>query len=132
MKRSATSEEGRSKKARDPLEALRFELKLLDEGGYACSPDMPWRAPYIFEESPSCLNYKNPARPHRCSECVLMRFVPLELRSRDVPCRFIPLDDEGQTIDSLYRTGTQAEMEQALRKWLQQEINRIEAEGRIS
>jgi hypothetical protein len=30
------SDEGKSKKARDPLEALRFELKFLDEGGYAC------------------------------------------------------------------------------------------------
>jgi len=118
--------------ARDVLEALRFELKFLDEGGYACAPDRPWRAPYIFEESPTCLNYKHPTGPHACSECVLMRFVPPELRSRDAPCRFIPLDDEGQTIDSLYRTGTHAEMTRALRKWLQQEIKRIEAEMRVS
>jgi len=45
-----------------------------------------------------------------------------------VPCRFIPLNDKGQTIDSLYRTGTQEEIEEALRNWLRREISRIEAE----
>jgi hypothetical protein len=53
---------------------------------------------------------------------------PPELREQDVPCRFIPLNDKGQTVDSLYRTGTQIEMEEALRNWLCREISRIETE----
>jgi hypothetical protein len=112
---------------KDILEILRFELKFLEEGDYKRSPSS-WRAPYIFEDSPSCLNYKDPARPHPCSECLLTELVPPELRGRDVPCRFIPLNDKGQTVDSLYRSGTQLEMEEALHSWLCREIGRIETE----
>ena len=113
---------------RDILEILRFELKFLEDGGYGRSPHAPWRAPYIFEDSPTCLNFNDSARPHPCSECLLTQLVPPELREQDVPCRFIPLNDKGQTVDSLYRTGTQIEIEEALRDWLRGEISRIEAE----
>ena len=111
---------------RDILEILRLELEFLEDGGYAGSPHAPWRASYIFEDSPSCLNFRDPARPHPCNECALTQFVPAELRKQDVPCRFIPLNDKGQTVDSLYRTGTQIEMAEALHDWLCREIKRIE------
>src|ERR1017187_6668409 len=117
-----------SQKSRDILETLRFELKFLEDGGYGRSPHAPWRAPYIFEDSPSCLNFSDPARPHPCDECLLTQLVPPEQRDQEVPCRFIPLNDKGQTVDSLYRTGTQQEIEEALRNWLRREISRIEAE----
>ena len=117
-----------SHKSRDILDILRFELRFLEEGGYARSPHAPWRAPYIFEDSPSCLNFRDAARPHPCSECLLTQFVPSESREQDVPCRFIQLNDKGQTVDSLYRTGTQLEMAEALRAWLHREIRRIEGE----
>jgi len=117
-----------SHKNRDILEILRFELRFLEEGGYVRSPHAPWRAPYIFEDSPSCLNFRDPARPHPCSECLLSQLVPPEFREQDVPCRFIPLDDKGHTVDSLYRTGTQKEMAEAIHTWLCREIQRIEME----
>jgi hypothetical protein len=117
-------------KNRDILEILRFELRFLEDGGYARSPYAPWRAPYIFEDSPTCLNFKDSARPHACSECLLTQLVPPDLREQDVPCRFIPLNDKGQTVDSLYHTGTQVEMTEALRDWLSREIRRIEGEKR--
>jgi hypothetical protein len=117
-----------SHKNHDILEILRFELKFLEDGGYGRSPHAPWRAPYIFEDSPSCLNFNDSARPHPCSECLLTQLVPPELRGQDVPCRFIPLNDKGQTVDSFYRTGTQIELEDALSDWLHGEISRIEAE----
>ncbi len=100
----------------------------MEGGGYGRSPHALWRARYIFEDSPSCLNFNDPARPHPCSECLLTQLVPAELREQDVPCRFIPLNDKGHTVDSLYRTGTQVEMEEALRDWLCREIGRIETE----
>ncbi|HMD15830.1 MAG TPA: hypothetical protein VKH18_04110 [Terriglobales bacterium] len=112
----------------DILEILRFELKFLEEGGYACSPRTPWRAPYIFEDSPSCLNFEDSTRPHPCNECLLTQFVPAEFREEEAPCRFIPLNDKGRTVDSLYRTGTHAEIAEALRDWLRREISRIETE----
>jgi hypothetical protein len=113
---------------RDILETLRSELKFVDDGGYGRSPHAPWRAPYIFEDSPSCLNFNDSARPHACSECLLTQFVPADLREESSPCRFIPLNEKGQTVDSLYRHGTQLEMEEALRGWLQAEITRLEDE----
>jgi len=115
-------------KNRDILEILRLELKFLEEGGYGHTPLSPWRAPYIFEDSPSCLNFGDTTRSHPCLDCLLTQLVPPEYRKKDVPCRFIPLNDKGQTIDSLYRTGTQEEIEEALRAWLRREISRIEAE----
>lgn len=117
-----------SQKDLDILEILRFELKFLEEGSYVRTLHAPWRAPYIFEDSPSCLNFRDPARPHPCRECLLMQFVPAEFHGQDVPCRFIPLDERGGTVDSLYRTGTQKEMTEVLRYWLRREIGRIEAE----
>ena len=113
---------------REILEALRFELSFLEDGGYGRSPHTPWRPPDIFEDSPICLNFCDAARPHPCGECLLMNFVPQERRTANVPCRFIPITAEGQTVDDFYRTATQIEMEEALAKCLRVQIQRIEGE----
>ncbi len=55
-----------------------------------------------------------------------MKFVPDELQNEDFPCRFIPLNEKGETIDYFYRCGTQLEMEEALAGWLRSQITRIE------
>jgi hypothetical protein len=49
-----------------------------------------------------------------------------------VPCRFIALTKDGRTVDDLYRTGSQVEMEEALAHWLRAEIERIERERGLS
>ena len=108
------------------LELLRLELKFLEDGGYGRSPRTPWRPPFIFEDSPSCLNLGDPARTHPCSQCLLMKFVPDELRKENSPCRFIPLNENQQTIDYFYRCGTQLEMEEALAGWLRSQITGIQ------
>ena len=113
---------------RDVLEVLKFELSFLEDGGYGRSPHAPWRAPAIFEDSPICPNFSDPARPHPCKQCLLIDFVPQARRNEDVPCRFIPLKENGETVDDFYRTGTQIEMEEALACWLRTEIHRIEQE----
>ena len=109
------------------LEALKFELQFLEDGGYGRSPHTPWRPQFIFEDSPTCLNFDDPARPHPCSECLLMQFVPQEFQEFNSPCRFIPLNDHGQSVDYFYRCGTQPELEEALAGWLRREIRRLEA-----
>lgn len=113
---------------RDILDVLRFELSFLQDGGYGRSPQAPWRAPAIFEDSPICPNFCDPARPQPCDSCLLAQFVPEGQRRESIPCRFIPLTSEGQTVEDLYRTGSQAEMEEALAKWLRAQIQRIERE----
>ena len=41
-------------------------------------------------------------------------------------CRHIPLDEIGETVDSLYRTGTNEEIEQTLQGWLLKTIRQFE------
>jgi hypothetical protein len=57
-----------------------------------------------------------------------MRFVAPDLREEQIPCRFIELTGNGITVDSLYRCGTAAESEEALRTWLHQRIHELESE----
>ena len=99
----------------DILKIFQFELSLLEEGSYRRSPRAPWRASYVFEDSPTCLNFNDAARPHPCTECPLMEFVPAPFRGESAPCRFIPLTEAGETVDYLYRAGTQMELEDSKR-----------------
>jgi len=111
---------------RELLDLFKFELKFLEDGGYGRSPRTPWRRQFVFEDSPTCLNFADPARPHPCSECLLMDFVPAELRNQASPCRLIPLTAKGETVDYFYRCGTQLELEEALAGWLRNQVSRIE------
>jgi hypothetical protein len=117
-----------AKDDRDLLEVLKLELEFLEKGGYRSSRTV-WRPEFIFEDSPTCLNFGSPQRSRPCDECLLMQLVPPERRSERVPCRYIPLNAAGETVDSAYRTGTQLELEKALADWLRATIRRLEAEG---
>lgn len=110
------------------LELLKRELAFLDNGGYRPSPSFPWRARYIFEESPVCPNSSDRARPHRCRDCWLMEFVAPDLRSEQVPCRFVEVSAGGVTVDSLHRCGTLAESEEVLRHWVCERIREVEGQ----
>jgi hypothetical protein len=109
------------------LDLLKFELRFLEDGGYGRSPHTPWRRQLAFQDSLTCPNFGDPARPHPCSECRLMKFVPREMRDQASPCRLIPLTDQGETIDYFYRCGTQLELEEALSAWLRKQIGELEA-----
>ncbi|HTT21937.1 MAG TPA: hypothetical protein VMG82_23610 [Candidatus Sulfotelmatobacter sp.] len=121
-----------AKDDRDILDILKFELSFLEDGGYGRSPHDPWRAPAIFEDSPICPNFCDPARPHPCESCLLEQFVPEGQRKESIPCRLIPLTSDGMTVEDLYRIGSQIEMEEALAKWLRAQIARIEQERGLS
>ena len=108
------------------LELFKFELKFLEDGGYGRSPRTPWRPRYVFEDSPTCLNFDDPSRTHPCSECLLMKFVPDERKNESSPCHFIPLTEKTETIDYFYRCGTQLELEEALANCLRKQISCIE------
>jgi hypothetical protein len=115
------------KDQRDVLEVLKTELEFLNKGGYSTGPS--WRPRFVFEDSPTCVNHARRDNPSPCTDCVLMQFVPSEHRSEKFPCRHIPLDAAGQTLDSLYRFCNQQEVEEAVRNWLRVTIDRLE-EGR--
>lgn len=101
---------------------FQFELRFLEDGGYRHSPRTPWRAPYVFEDSPSCPNFNDAVRHQLCIDCPLMEFVPPQFRAETAPCRFIPLTEAGESVDYFYRTGTQMELEEALACWLRKQI----------
>lgn len=113
---------------RDILEVLRFELQFLEQGGYGRSVRTPWKATSPFQDSPSCLNFNDPERPHPCSECLLIDFVPAQARAEDLPCHHIPLDAKGQSVFTMELRSRQQALEGALRNWLVSTIQRMEQE----
>jgi hypothetical protein len=116
------------KDERDLLDVLKFELEFVEKGGYGRSPREPWRPQFIFEDSPTCMNYDCKENPGPCSDCVLMHWIPDERREDKAACRHIPLGRSGETLDSLYRYGDQQEIEGAVSTWLRATISQLEAQ----
>ncbi len=113
---------------RNLLDVLKFELEFLEQGGYGRLPRESWRARFIFEDSPTCMNFNSNSKDREpCSECLLMQFVPEDARKEQTPCMHIPLSPSGETLESLYRTGTQQEIEETLGAWLRSTIHRLKA-----
>jgi hypothetical protein len=115
---------------RDVLEVLKTELQFLELGGY--SMRAAGGPQFIFEDSPTCVNCgrrDDPVIP--CSECVLIDLVPAEHRSEKIPCRHIPLNASGKTLDSLYRYAAPQEVEEVVGDWLRATIDRFEAERSV-
>jgi len=116
------------KDERDLLDLLKSELEFLENQGYRREPETAWRSKYVFEDSPSCLNYYAEQNPRPCAECALSYLVPPALRSAKFPCRHIPLTMSGETLDSLYRYSDRAEIENTVGTWLRNAIQRLEEE----
>jgi|KBSMisStaDraftv2_1062788.scaffolds.fasta_scaffold75881_3 hypothetical protein len=119
------------------LTVVKHELEFLDQGGYrkplgsrqpvfCIETPVEWRPPLFFEDSPSCPKERYEA----CStkrECALMDLVPDDRRGENVPCRHIPLNEDGDTIASLARDGAkQGRIEAEVRSWLVKTIARFE------
>jgi hypothetical protein len=112
---------------RNVLMVLHAELAFLETGGYRQSSRFPWRPRFIFEDSPTCLNYENREHPRPCSECLLMQFVPEDRVFSKIPCRHIRFNPAGETVKSLYDWGTEEELEKALAEWLRATIHGLES-----
>jgi hypothetical protein len=118
------------------LTTLKRELEFLDHGGYRTSvgsrqplfcmeTEAGWHKPLFFEDSPSCPKKKYcPCDPE--GDCVLMSLVPNEHRHDPVPCRQIPLNEKGDTIEALSKAGRREEIESTLRTWLVRAIGELE------
>lgn len=57
-----------------------------------------------------------------------MDFVPSEYRDKEVPCRNIPLNERGETVNSLDQRGDREETERRLLDWLNTTIAHLEQE----
>ena len=113
---------------RDILELLKNELAFIESGGYGRSVRTPWLSKSVFQDSLSCINYGYPYRAHPCNECHLLDFVSPEHRTEQVPCHYIPLNNEGETIEELEMQDNQAKLEREVVRWLRERIKQIEEE----
>ena len=113
---------------RDILEVLKEELDFVEKGGYGRSVRTPWQSKSLFQDSLSCINFGYSYRAHPCDECHLLNFVSPEHRSETVPCHFIPLNTDGDTIEALESQDNQAKLEQEVKQWLRARIKQIEEE----
>jgi hypothetical protein len=110
---------------RDILELLKGELDFIEKGGYGRSVRTPWLPTSTFQDSPSCLCY--PDHSHENS-CVLMQFVPKQLQAETIPCHHIPLNENGETLETFELRGDRQAMEEAMKGWLRKRIEQIEEE----
>jgi hypothetical protein len=113
---------------RDILELLYEELDFIEKGGYGRSVKTPWKPTSVFQDSLSCLNYGYPYKAHPCSACSLMNFVPIDGRTQIIPCHQIPLNEAGDTIETLETEENQQKMEESVKTWLRLRIKHIEQE----
>jgi hypothetical protein len=113
------------------LQILTSELAFLEQGGYRRGPRFPWRPNFVFEDSPTCINFNQEQGQRRpCTECPLIGFVPKDRREPQFPCRHIHLTEQGETVNTFYETGTEKELEVALGQWLRYTIRRLEGRGK--
>jgi hypothetical protein len=113
---------------RNLLSVLKAELTFIEKRGYWYPIRNAWRPQFVFKDSPTCLNFDGAQRPRPCSECALIRVVPSEFRKKKFPCRYIALNDRGETVDSFYRSGTPEELEAAVTQGLRSMIRDLELE----
>ncbi|MEW6206918.1 MAG: hypothetical protein AB1631_01025 [Acidobacteriota bacterium] len=108
---------------RDILDVLKMELDFLEKGGYHPSVHTPREIASVFQDSPTCLCY--PTHAHD-DECVLMKCVPCGEKGASIPCHHIPLNEAGETIETLEAKGDQEALEEAVKSWLRRRISQIE------
>ncbi|HLK34713.1 MAG TPA: hypothetical protein VKT29_16580 [Terriglobales bacterium] len=113
---------------RDLLEVLKFELSFLEHGGYGRSVRTPWKPTSIFEDSLTCLNFGDAQKTHPCHSCLLYDLVPAISRNENVPCHHIPLNSKGETLETLDQGYNQLELEESVKTWLRNTIQRLEGE----
>jgi hypothetical protein len=87
----------------------------------------PRKANTLFRDSITCPNYGETEKVHPCSECFLNQYVHPSYRDVELPCHFIPLNAEGDTIDSLAKSGDIDKLEACLLSWLELTIKNLEA-----
>lgn len=121
-----------AKDDRDILELLKEELAFVEQGGYGRSVRTPWLPKSAFQDSLTCINYADPDRAHPCNECHLVDFVGPEHLSHEIPCHFIALNEDGETIEDLEAQGNQARLEATLKQWMISKIKQIEDRRRPS
>ena len=110
------------------IDALKMEIQLIRDGAYNPSVREPRREPRQFRDSVTCLNVGLREKREPCERCFLSLFVPPEHLDKREACHFIPLNEAGDTIDSLSREPDREKRNAMLLAWLNATIARLEKE----
>lgn len=111
---------------KDVLTTLQEELAFLELGGYRSPQQAAWRPQFIFRGFPHLFELPKPREASAMPRMRADGFVPNGSKQERYPCRHIPLDDSGQTLDSLYRTATEEEAYAMAADWLKKTIAGLE------
>ena len=114
------------------LQLFACELSFLRARGYGHPLCGGWRSTLMFRDSPVCLNFDSSAFHQPCGRCGFFDFVDQKDRDTLIPGHHIPLNNNGGTVHSLYRNGTQESLDGAMRNWLQATIEQLREQEKSS
>jgi hypothetical protein len=110
------------------IEALKLEIEFIERGGYNPSVRDPHRQPRAFRDSITCLNLGLEERQYPCTSCFLSEFVPPgEYPGEATLCHKIPLNDRGDTVESLEGQGDSGKVVAAVLGWLKKTVAELKA-----
>ena len=114
---------------KEMIEQLKFEIQMIEKGGYYPSVRDPHHNPEIFRDTITCLNVGLEEKEHACESCFLSEFAPPELRnSKDDLCHQIVLNEKGDTIKSLKAEDDPYRIQANVLSWLKKTVAKLEEE----
>jgi hypothetical protein len=114
---------------KEMIEQLKFEIKMIEKGGYDPSVREPYQNPEIFRDSITCLNVGLEEKEHPCSSCFLSDFAPPEVRNSNGDiCHKIPLNEKGDTVESLKAGDDPYKLHVTVLSWLKKIVAKLENE----
>jgi hypothetical protein len=115
------------------IEQLKFEIEMLEKGRYYPSIREPRQNPEIFRDSITCLNVGLKEKEHACASCFLSEFAPPEVRSSTGDmCHKIPLNEKGDTIESLKTEDDPQKLQATVLSWLKRTVAKLEEEVTVN
>jgi hypothetical protein len=67
-----------------------------------------------------------------CEDCPLIDLAPPEYRNAESPCHHIPLNEQGDTVESISKNSEQGYLEAQLLRWMEETAERLKRELRES
>lgn len=115
---------------REMIEQLKLEIEVIEKGGYHPSVREPRKEVRAFRDSVTCMNLGLAEKEQPCTSCFLSEFVPPDVRHGEGDlCHKIPLNERGDTVESLEREGDRDKAQAAVLAWLTKTVARLEKEA---
>jgi hypothetical protein len=109
------------------IEQLKFEIEMIEKGRYYPPVRVPRLQPEIFRDTITCLNVGLTEKKYPCSSCFLSEFVPPQLRNDPGEgCHKIPLNESGDTIESLKAADDPFRLQETVLGWLKKTVPTLE------